>query len=438
MTKTKETAVNDIAENLYREIDAIIQEHRLNRKDLPREEEYRGAQLIGTCVNSAYEANPAPSLTAVLRDVGKRLNASYVRGFSNVKLMQFAKTAHAFPLDITIRPELSWSQLKELFQIEDAKLRMHLMQVAADNDWPNWRIQIHGRGLEESLTHYHNCLCSPDPEALRYIRAYTAAYGIVDIKDVENLYRAAHNTLDAYFALAETIIYLKNNRRSSHDAGYREHEPLIWQHEGHIYVVAPELSPELAAPVYHQEDYRYSYDPYERANRYAELSRKLRANHIESRRSFILAQHKVIAAKSIDFEHVVQEMGVRDRLTYQLKQVIGQEYRDEDASSLYEGELEFALDKLLRYVALTGSPSPVDISYDVSFLFYCIGLGKPSALAHHVVTELLEQLYLQTPIWELHGHSLVDEKDWEDCPGSSAQRSEHNGSDAIHPSCGGV
>lgn len=97
MTKINETAVNDIAENLYREIDAIIQEHRLNRKDLPHEEEYRGAQLIGTCVNSAYEANPAPSLTAVLRDVGKRLNASYVRGFSNVKLMQFAKTAHAFP-----------------------------------------------------------------------------------------------------------------------------------------------------------------------------------------------------------------------------------------------------------------------------------------------------------------------------------------------------
>ncbi len=177
-------------------------------------------------------------------------------------------------------------------------------------------------------------------------------------------------------------------------------------------MVAPELSPELAAPVYHQEDYRYSYDPYERANRYAEFSRKLRANHIESRRSFILAQHKVIAAKSIDFEHAVQEMGVCDRLTYQLKQVIGQEYRDEDASSLYEGELEFALDKLLRYVALTGSPSPVDISYDVSFLFYCVGLGNPSALAHHVVTELLEQLYLQTPIWELHGHSLVDEKDW--------------------------
>lgn len=407
MANNNESALSPITEDLYRDLDAIIKEHQLNRKDLSRAEELRGAQLIGTCINTAYDANPVPSLTGVLRDVGKRLNATYVRGFSNTKLMQFAKTANAFPLDITIRPELSWRHLGELSKIEDLKLRTCLMEAAADNDWPEWRIGLHGRGIEEALSdyqyYYRPYHLTPDPDVLRYLRAYTTAFGVIDIHDAQALYCDSDDGLTSRFAIEVTILHLQHNEGKGG-------EPFIWQNNGHTYVVAPELYPESSMPKYHMEDYRYSYDPYERRNEYADQCRLLRANRLEARRNSIVMRQMEIPAKKIDFDRIVRGDSLLDRLSYQLKQIIAQEYSDEAASGLYEGELEFALEKLLRYIALTGFPSAIELEYDVSFLFYCVGLKSVSALTRQTVTDLLEQVYLQAPIWELHGHSAMEEK----------------------------
>lgn len=417
MTKFSPSIPVQLVEELDSDIDAIIREHHLDQKGLTHAKRTAGAQLIGHIVNQAFANNLISHPTPLLNEVGKRLNARYVKGFSGVKLMDFARLEAAFPAGTPIRAELTSGQIDELARIDDDQLRMALMDIAADEKWSEWDIRLHGQGLDDALesNSYGYSSFEADADALRYIRAYVAAYGIIDIHEAQLLYCGGPGPNRASFAFDDTVLFLDRNYGKSG-------EPYVWKPKDGTFLIAPELVPENVNIRYHIDDYRYSYQPYSRQNEYAEEERSLRMDRIKMRRDHILKKHREAPAKEIDFDRVVHGDTSLERLSYQLKQVLAREYNDSrHRFSFCEGEFDYALEKLLRYVGMTGAPAAEDFEYDLEFLCSCIGLNGELCRNRECARNVLERIYQIAPIWEQNGHST---KDLEPCQDSDKPHEE--------------
>lgn len=404
MAKSATPVPIQLIEKLHDDIDAIIQDHALDQKSTSREERLRGLQLIGRRVNDLGEGTSLTGVLPLLNATGKLLNGSYRKGFSGGKLSEFARLEQAFPVGVPIRPELSSGQIHALTKVKDPTRRMALMDIAADEGWAEYRIALHAQGLETALASRgcHHIPIACDDDALLHIRAYVAAYGIVGVRVAQELYCGSSGLSRETFAFENAVLFLDGNFGK---AG----EPYVWRCDEAMYLVAPELFPENAGIRYHVEDYQYSYQPYERMNEFAEDARRAREKIVEARRDAILRRHRDIPAKRIDFDSELRGDSITERLSYQLKHVIARLFDESDRRlGAYDGEFDYALGKLLRYVGMTGVPSNDAIACDVKFILCCVGLGAMTRSAHPSATSLLGLIYQHAPIWELNGHSTAE------------------------------
>lgn len=390
--------------NACSDIARIVEAKHLDQKDINHETSMVGALRIGRRLEQEGAGLPISRLNGLLSPIGKHLKSRFRPGLGPTYLTRCIKLARAVPDDIDFRPELDLEHYESLARIKDQDLRLELLNVAADNGWNTWRIELHAEYQgAQSVPHiwgYHHF--EPNQEILRFARAYTDACGIISLEEFIRLYNSCAPKPVSRFEINETVWQLRS------DSGKLD-RPCIETEGETLYLIAPDFDDRQQEAPYHYDDYGYSYRSYERRSEYADEMRTLRQQRMNTRKAAILSGHKSHPIKVLGYDDVLCGLTDYSRAAEHLKQyVLRNQTLEAGKLHTQEDEFDFILLKLLRSVGLNGMPTERQIREDAIFLLLTIRPDIDDYDETLKVANLLSIIYKHAPIWELNGHSYAE------------------------------
>lgn len=407
MAKPNPTFSPNTISNVYADVSKIVEDKHLDQKDISHEVFLDGMLLIGRRLERECIGYPVSKLNGLLSPIGKQLKGRFRANLGPAYLTRCIKLARTIPDHADYRLELTLKHYESLAHIKDETLRLELMNVAADNGWDTWRIDLHGKyqdmhSVPDAWGYHH---FEPDQEVMRFARAYTDVCGIIPLEEFVELYNSCSPKPASKFEINETVWQIRS------DSGKLDH-PCITSQGNALYLVAPELYDDPEDAPYHYDDYGYSYRSYKRKSEYVEEMRALRRQRMNAQKATILSGHKNHPVKTLAYDDVLCGRAEHLRATSHLKQYVlrNQNIKANDLHAR-EDEFDFIFAKLLRAVGLNGMPSKQQIEEDAVFLMITVRPDLDTYEEMYKVAGLLSAVYRHAPIWEFNGHSCSECQD---------------------------